>query len=183
VTGPTPQTSGSGYTSIFYSCVGGVATLNAYTTDDCSGPPAKVFPRINGDIGVYCAYQELSIKISCRRPSSLCKPSPQTNKKACDKRIQSCGGEPNGGLKWTGRGCRGKKAQRFQDGGCQCVGFCGYQCEGKCRTDSECAWNATLSACTVKGSGVPAGPLATCSPPFAAPPPGKRSAAFSFSSN
>jgi hypothetical protein len=154
----------SGHTSVFLSCVGD-ASIPVFDTEDCVGPPTKVYPKINGDIKAYCIHDaEASLKVSCRAPGADCRPNYKTNIKNCDKLIRKCGTGPLGGLKWVGRGCRNKKGERFRDGGCQCIGFCGYACEGKCRADVECAWNATMNACTVKGTDVPAGPIPFCVP-------------------
>jgi hypothetical protein len=164
-----PRFSSAAFHSIFISCRKG-GFYRTYASSDCTGTPLKVFPSIKKNIVAYCLHDlVISTRISCRPPAADCGPSLSLNKKACDKRIRKCGSLPGGGLKWVGRGCRSDSGDRFQDGGCQCVGFCGYGCEGKCRADNECAWNATLNACTVKGTDVPAGAITNCQPP--APPP------------
>jgi hypothetical protein len=175
-----PRTSATGFRSIFVTCRKGGA-IRTYATADCTGPVMKVMKSVKRNIAAYCIGDETnSIRLSCRPPAADCGPSLSLNKRACDKKIRKCGSASGGGLKWVGRGCRSENEDRSQDGGCQCRGFCGYGCEGKCRADSECAWNATLSACTVKGAtDVPAGPITNCNPP-PAPPRGSSATASSL---
>ena len=90
--------------------------------------------------------------------SSVCVPQFKMDKNACTRRINTCKGQ-NIKMKWTGTGCKDKRGKKLGDGGCQCVGNCGYQCAKACRADRECKWEK--GACMTKG-GKPGQPMTSC---------------------
>ena len=70
-------------------------------------------------------------------------------------------------MKWSGKGCRGKKGVVLGDGGCQCVGYCGYRCKSACNRDKTCHWKQ--DRCLVKATNQAGGPIPAC-PALTAPP-------------
>ena len=89
-----------------------------------------------------------------------CRPSHGMNKVTCEKKIKSCKIQ-NVLMKWSGVGCR-IKGKAAGDGGCQCVGYCGYKCRAACNADKTCLWVPTLGGCVVKSTRVKGGQMQQC---------------------
>lgn len=87
--------------------------------------------------------------------SGDCVPKFGTNKKTCQNLKKKCGNR----MKWTGPGC--KKNKKLGDGGCQCKGYCGYQCKKACRKDNECKWESGV--CKTKAGEIGL-PITSCLP-------------------
>ncbi|KAH9259822.1 hypothetical protein BASA81_002248 [Batrachochytrium salamandrivorans] len=91
-------------------------------------------------------------------------PAPQTaiaycstqngiNQAACNTKIKKCANQYGIKMKWTGPGCTTASGIKYHDGGCQCDGYCGYNCKGRCNNDKACTWNDQAKLCLVKKTG------------------------------
>lgn len=132
-----------------------VRTLETFSDYECANF-VETIPTMDNDFRSYCGLPESglvtsSFRVMCNRPvrKNNCKPKRGLNRKKCMKKIRQCGKNPHFGLKWVGAGCK-KNGKKIQKAGCQCREYCGYKCAGKCNADQDCAWNATLNACTHK---------------------------------
>ena len=90
---------------------------------------------------------------------SGCHPSFGGSIKECSSRIKACR-DQRILMKWSGKGCRGKHGVALGDGGCQCVGYCGYQCKSACNRDKTCRWKQ--KRCYVKATNQVGGPIPVC---------------------
>jgi len=89
----------------------------------------------------------------------LCLPSPFTKKKACRRKLLMCA-ELKQPMKFAGKGCKLQHIREF-DGGCQCLGYCGYKCITQCLKDPQCTWASDVTGCVNKITGV-GGPINLC---------------------
>jgi alpha-tubulin suppressor-like RCC1 family protein len=100
-------------------------------------------------------------RLPTRLPTSMnteCVPNVGLNKEQCLQKVSTCG--TSNSMKWTGKGCTIAGVKQM-DGGCQCMGYCGYTCRGACHKDKECVWIPALKTCVNKVTGV-GGPKPKC---------------------
>lgn len=127
-------------------CSSGTAPLDSICFGDAIGPG-------------------LSARVSCI--PDICRPAPNMPKQQCDNRVAQCAAWYTP-MKWTNKGCKGRNGRPLGDGGCQCKGYCAYDCKQACRRDPECFWNNRARMCHSKASGMPGLPIPKCS--FVPPP-------------
>lgn len=89
-----------------------------------------------------------AVKLSCQKMPN-CRPQNSLTRDECMSRTRRCG-RLSIQMKWTGRGCRSETNKALGDGGCQCLGYCGYKCSEACNADKECFWNTGSNECWSK---------------------------------
>jgi hypothetical protein len=58
-------------------------------------------------------------------------------------------------------GCK-RGGKLIGDGGCQCSGYCAYDCPGPCKRDPECRWDRKTRMCFSKTPDMPGVPITKC---------------------
>jgi len=160
-----------------------VNVFDFYNSSDCSGDPT-VLRNVSSYTNNLClrngtiSYRGLctpwsgspsTTPIPSSSPSTGsnattkdCHPHPKYKRNQCEPLISSCA-DGGLGLKYAGQGCvNANNGNPFYDGGCQCLGYCGYRCRSACEKDSECYWNNDLRACALNGQNLPGQRLTTC---------------------
>jgi hypothetical protein len=98
----------------------------------------------------------------------LCRPGNSKKRASCESLKAQCGtlSSSPAPMKWTGRGCR-INGVIMNDGGCQCLNYCGYTCKHACNHDQGCLWVGPVNIhqggkCTFKSTGAVGTSVPTC---------------------
>jgi len=139
--------------------------LHLFTTPDCSGTPIVINQKRGaGTCLQFPPPTPNSMRLTCFRETADCNPANAMNEAQCLAKRGFCALSSGRDMKWTGPGCRDRRGRLLQDGGCQCLGYCGYKCKAACNRDpfNACAWNDERGVCTYKDGGADGFPMDVC---------------------
>jgi len=152
------------------------AELSLYRASDCIPSASRPDAVVIGQRARKTCFQVNPFPVLAPVPLSLtmaclpavnpteCRPKVGLNQQQCTRLIEGCPFAAGKYFKWTGMGCRNNRGRPLQDGGCQCISYCGYRCKSACNRDpfKLCAWDDEAAVCKVKSSGEIGGPISSC---------------------